>query len=211
MTKKKINKMAISKEQLAAIISGRAKHLCNPEGDRMVESRMRHSSANLDNPDPSMYDSDADAFDAMFTSSIYEERSNSGDIKYNEISASNSKLPEHIKQSMLTERIDVSSLNGGSVLDTLGVKPEQKRRQNKQQVKENIQPQYTPSQASVDYSIIKAIVNECLNEYFSKQQLNESSTLKTIGLNNGTISLVDNKGNVFKAKLEKIGNTNEKK
>lgn len=202
--------MAISKEQLAAIISGRAKHLCNPEGDRLVESRMKHSATDLDNPDPSLYSSDADAFDSMYSASLSEERGSS-DMRYNEISASKSKLPEHIKQSMLNERIDVSALGGGSVLDTLGVKPEQKRHQNKQQVKENIQPQYTPSQASVDYSIIKAIVNECLNEYFSKQQLNESSTLKTIGLNNGTISLVDNKGNVFKAKLEKIGNTNEKK
>ena len=57
----------------------------------------------------------------------------------------------------------------------------------------------------------KNLVNECLNEYFSKQSLNESTSLQTIGLSNGTISLVDNKGNIFKAKLEKIGNTNEKK
>ena len=49
------------------------------------------------------------------------------------------------------------------------------------------------------------------NEYFKKQPLNESASLQTIGLSNGVISLVDNKGNVFKAKLEKIGNTNEKK
>lgn len=200
--------MAISKEQLAAIISGRAKHLCNPEGDRMVESRMKHSAVNLDNPDPSAYDSDADVFDSMYTSSLSERR-NSGDMKYNEISASNSKLPEHIKQSMLNERIDVSSLGGGSVLDSLGIKPEPQRKQ-RQQVIENVQPQYNSTQTSVDYSIIKAIVNECLNEYFSKHSLNESASLKTIGLSNGTISLVDNKGNVFKGKLEKIGNTKEK-
>lgn len=200
--------MAISKEQLAAIISGRAKHLCNPEGDRMVESRMKHSAVNLDNPDPSAYDSDANAFDSMYTSSLSEERK-SGDMKYNEISASNSKLPEHIKQSMLNERIDVSSLGGGSVLDSLGIKPEPQRKQ-KQQVIENVQPQYNPIQTGVDYSIIKAIVNECLNEYFSKHSLNESASVKTIGLSNGTISLVDNKGNVFKGKLEKIGNTKEK-
>ena len=64
--------------------------------------------------------------------------------------------------------------------------------------------------STIDYNIIKAIVNECLNEYFSKQPLNESATLKTIGLSNGNISIVDNKGNVYKAKLEKIGNKNEK-
>ena len=42
-------------------------------------------------------------------------------------------------------------------------------------------------------------------------QLNESASLQTIGLQNGNISLVDNKGNIYKAKLEKIGNKNDKK
>lgn len=201
--------MAISKEQLAAIISGKAKHLCNPEGDRMVESRMKHSTGGFDNPDPSLYDSDADAFDSMYSASLSEERK-SGDMMYNEITASKSKLPEHIKQSMLNERIDVSTLGGGSVLDSLGIKESPKQPKRKERVVENVQPQYMPS-AGVDYTIIKAIVNECLNEYFSRQSLNESTSLQTIGLSNGTISLVDNKGNVFKAKLEKIGNTNDKK
>ena len=49
-------------------------------------------------------------------------------------------------------------------------------------------------------------------EYFdNKQPLNESASLQTIGLQNGNISLVDNKGNIYKAKLEKIGNKNDKR
>lgn len=61
--------------------------------------------------------------------------------------------------------------------------------------------------ASIDYSIIRAIVNECLNE----RMKNETPTLTNIGLKSGIITLVDNKGNVYRAKLEKIGNKNEKK
>jgi hypothetical protein len=41
--------------------------------------------------------------------------------------------------------------------------------------------------------------------------LNEGTTIKGIGLSNGKIKLVDNKGNVFSAKLEYQGNTKDKK
>jgi hypothetical protein len=198
--------MAISKEQLASIISGRAKHLCNPEGDRLIEGYTRNANGN--NPDPSSYDYDADAFDRMYLTTLDEDRE-SRDINYSMSTAANSRMPEHIKKSMLEQRIDTSGLGQTSVLDTLGVKVPPKK-QRKSQVTEQV-AQASPVTAGIDYSIIKAIVNECLREHFSKQQLNESTSLQTIGLSNGTISLVDNKGNVFKAKLEKIGNTNEKK
>lgn len=199
--------MAISKEQLASIISGRAKHLCNPEGDRLIEGYTRGNNGGL-NPDPSSYDYDAEQFDRMYLSTLDEDRENR-DINYSTSSAANSRMPDHIKKSMLEQRIDTSGLGQTSVLDTLGVKVP-KKQQRRQQVTEQVSTQPLVS-AGVDYTIIKAIVNECLKEYFSKQSLNESTSLQTIGLSNGTISLVDNKGNVFKAKLEKIGNTNEKK
>jgi hypothetical protein len=136
-----------------------------------------------------------------------EEYKPSDALQYSNASASNSKMPEYIKQSMLENRIDTSGLGQTSVLDTLGVKP-QKKTQQRRPMNEQSRPMQG---ASVDYSIIKAIINECLNEYFSKQPLNESTTLKTIGLTGGNISLVDNKGNIYKAKLEKIGNKNDKK
>jgi hypothetical protein len=92
-------------------------------------------------------------------------------------------------------------------LDELNVPAYTKPMTNVNVLKENT----TQVNSNVDYSIIKAIVNECLREYFNnKQSINESTTLQTIGLQNGNISLVDNKGNVYKAKLVKIGNTNEK-
>jgi hypothetical protein len=200
--------MAISKEQLSSIINGRAKQLCNPAGDKLIEGYRRSNNGNINNPNPSDYDNDADAFDRMYLSSL-EETENNG-MQYSDFSASNSKLPENIKRSMMEHRIDTSKLGQTSVLDSLGIKPLNTPKREKQIVKEQIsQPQYNTQ--TIDYSIIKAIVNECLREHFEKQSLNESTSLQTIGLSNGTISLVDNKGNVFKAKLEKIGNTNDKK
>lgn len=200
--------MAISKEQLSSIINGRAKQLCNPAGDKLIEGYRRSNNGNINNPNPSDYDNDADAFDRMYLSSL-EETENNG-MQYSDYSASNSKLPENIKRSMMEHRIDTSKLGQTSVLDSLGIKPLNTPKREKQIVKEQIsQPQYNTQ--TIDYSIIKAIVNECLREHFEKQSLNESTSLQTIGLSNGTISLVDNKGNVFKAKLEKIGNTNDKK
>ena len=114
----------------------------------------------------------------------------------------------------MENKIDVSGLGNSSVLDTLGIKgkpttaPTQKK---KQVVNEQTMPVMGPQNyGSVDYSIIKAIVSECIREYFSQQPLNES-TLKTIALKGGTISLVDNSGNIYRAKLEKVGNTKDKK
>lgn len=198
--------MAISKEQLASIINGRAKHLCNPEGDKLVEGYTRGNN-NIDNPNPSNYDYDADIYDNMYLSTINEHKNN--DIIYSESSAFNSKLPENIKRSMLEQRIDTSALGQTSVLDSLGIKPTPKHTLKRSPVNEEVKT--TSNTNGIDYTIIKAIVNECLKEHFSKQTLNENASLQTIGLSNGTISLVDNKGNVFKAKLEKIGNTNDKK
>jgi uncharacterized GH25 family protein len=200
--------MAISKEQLASIINGKAKQLCNPEGDRIVEGYARNTGIGLNDPNPSSYDYDADAFDKMYLSESESEYSQ--DIQYSNYTASNSRMPEHIKKSMLEQRIDTTSLGQTSVLDSIGIKP-LKKPMAKRQIQENVQTAPISNTGGVDYSIIKAIVNECLKEHFSKQTLNESTSLQTIGISNGTISLVDSKGNVFKAKLEKIGNTNDKK
>ena len=155
--------------------------------------------------DPSNYDGDADYFDSLYTNSVGGggNRSYNGDIKFSAEAASKSRLDEKIKQSLINNPIDRSSLDpmSRSVLDDMDIKPKPKRT-----IQEN---HVVTQQSGVDYSIIKAIVNECLNEYFSKHQLNESATLSTIGLKQGAIKIVDSKGNVFSAKLEKLGNTNK--
>lgn len=209
--------MGISKEQLAHIITGRAKNLCNPEGDRLVEgysNRGGGASGNFD-PNPSSYDADAEAFDSMYLSSYDDEPSYSVNENHSPSysAISNSRMPEDIKRSMLEHQIDTSKLGNMSVLDSIGVKtPPQMQSQTKRpkrQITEQTSSVSAQNNQTIDYSIIKAIINECLNERFGKQSLNESSSLQAISLNKGTISLIDNKGNIFKAKLEKIGNTKD--
>ena len=201
--------MAVSKEQLAQII-GKARDLCNPEGDRLVESYNNPNNGNLNDPDPSQYD-DYSQYDRMY---LNEEESyqpqpqkrprQTKDIRYNQQTASNSRMDENIKQSMLNHVIDTSPLANQSVLDGMiipdGNRPQQRRQSMNEQ-------QYPKQTGNVDYSIIKAIVNECLNEYFSRQPLNESASISTIGIKPGVIKVVDSKGNVFSGKLEKLGNT----
>ena len=120
----------------------------------------------------------------------------------------NSKLPKEIVESMTSNPI-----GGGSPLDAF---IDQEKPINEQTATRF--HRYTP-QANIpmggangiDYSVIKAIVNECLNEYF-KRPLNESvGTLSGIGLKEGKIKLVDNKGNIFSANLEYQGTTTKNK
>ena len=81
--------------------------------------------------------------------------------------------------------------------------------------KSQIREQVQTGGGGIDYALIKMIVNECLEtkltEMAEKGLLNESTTLKGIGLSEGKIKLIDNKGNVFQAKLEYKGNTKDKK
>lgn len=101
----------------------------------------------------------------------------------------NSAMPQAIKESMMTHQIN------GNPLDQIIPVKEQAY----------ATPQYTPAPAGFDYSIIKAIVNECLNEYFSKNKLNENTSLTGISLKEGKIKLVDNQSNVYTANLEYKG------
>lgn len=192
--------MAVSKQQLEQIL-GKARDLCNPEGDRLIES---YKSQNSNDPDPSEYD-DYENFDSMYLNEEdvqhqQKRKPQAKDIRYNQVTAANSRMPENIKQSMLNEVIDANPLSDLNI--------PQRKQQKRQQIREEQQYQQPMQGSGVDYSIIKAIINECLNEYFSKQPLNESNSLTTIGLKGGTIKLVDNKGNVYSADLKKIGNTN---
>lgn len=190
--------MSINKEKLAAIISGKARELCSPKGDRII-NEYSNNRKNLIDPNPDSFE-DSSYFDNMYLSE--SSQTNDDILDYDVSTIENSKLPPHIKES-LKQKIEVPG--NVSVLDELGIKPQQKR-----QIKE--QKNTIPTQQltnSVDYTIIKAIVNECLKDFFDKKTLNESANLQTIGLQNGNISLVDNKGNIYKAKLEKIGNKNK--
>lgn len=206
--------MGLSKDGLAAII-GRASKLCTPEGDKLVHTNIDQSrfTRQLDEdyaPDPSEYDSDADKWDSLYSDNAAESYSSGGgDMYYSNESVARSALPENIKKSLMEKQIDRSSLGNTSVLEGMNIKPQRvtAAMQKKAVISEGAprQQSYQPQGGGVDYSIIKAIVSECIKEYFSSNMLTEN-TLSQVHLKGGTISLVDNKGNIYKAKLEKIGN-----
>ena len=198
--------MPISRDALSSIISKNAASMGNPNWDRLVESNVPDAY----DPDPSQFDDPyADYFPDEHTTDRQGGSSRKNAMQYNEEMVKNSKLPDAIKKSMMEKRIDTPSMGGNSVLDNLSIPRAPKK--NRQAINEQINPrQVAEATGSVDYTIIKAIVNECLKEYFASQPLNESAGLQTIGLQNGNITLVDNKGNVFQAKLQKIGNKNDR-
>ena len=197
--------MPVSKEQLAKIIGGKARELCSPEGDRLISEAHNSRSGNGYDPNPNDYD-DYEQFDRMYLNE--DEDVDTADIRYTRQNASFSKLPDNIKESLINNPIDRSSLSNVSVLDTMGVPKKKQQRQRQRVNEENYSHSYQPSQNGIDYSLIKAIVNECISEYFEKRPLNEG-TLKTIGLKKGKITLVNSNGDTFVANLEKIGNINK--
>jgi hypothetical protein len=152
--------MSINKEKLAAIISGKARDLCSPQGDRLI-NEYSGNRKNLIDPNPDSFD-DSSYFDSMYLSE--SNQSNDDMLDYDVSNIENSKLPPHIKES-LKQKIEVSG--NVSVLDELGVKPQQKRQIREQKILTHT-PQVT---SSVDYTIIKAIVLAavCLSFFFCAQ------------------------------------------
>lgn len=210
--------MAISKDRLAAIISGKAAKLCSSESQKQIKALGTSMSNRLD--EATMQGDDMAAqYEAMlgYNDDNDSDVRDSRDISFTSDDVQLSNLPEHIKKSMLEHNIDRSGLGGTSVLDSMGIKPKKnvKVTQRTPITEQQQMPQQyaMPSvQSNVDYSIIRAVVNECLKEYFGKQPLNEGvSALETVALKGKTISLVDNKGNIYQGNLKLVGNTNDKK
>lgn len=204
--------MGIDRNKLASIISGKAKALCSPQGDKLI-SEITNQNAGRATTNTQQHYNGYPNYDDNFITESYDNIE-VNDITYTDEDVQNSKLPDFIKQSFTEQRIDMTGTGGLSILDGLPIdkmpKPTRRPQQKKQMVSEQVLPQSNVATINIDYGIIKAIVNECLKEHFERQTITESTNLKTIALKEGTISLVDNKGNVYKAKLEKIGNKNDK-
>ena len=138
-----------------------------------------------------------------------------------------------IKQEMINHPIDTTALNSQMLESAAGGNPLNNDRLSKMvarakqvdQRASELDGKGTPRRVvtesvsqggpGIDYALIKTIINECLetklNEMAQRGLLNEGTTLTGIGLKNGNIKLVDNKGNVFEAKLEYKGNRKDKK
>lgn len=183
--------MAISKEKLSQILSGRARELC-VEDSRYSAPQGYTPAVPLGQVDLS-YDDDYDGPD-----NSYNDYYAGQDLSYSKRAISESRMPENIKQLMAQGAVDTSSLNPSrSVLDSMPISKPAPR------------PSSPQAQGGVDYALIKTIVNECIKEALSDRTLNESVGIKTIGLSGGKIKIVDNKGNVFSGDLKKIGTTKQ--
>lgn len=144
-----------------------------------------------------------------------------------------SRMLDSIKEEMVNNPIDTTALNammlesagnGNAALNNSrlnkmisGAKMVEERlgdapKSNNYQTSRVVQNQ--GGGAPIDYALIKTIINECLetklNEMAERGLLSEGTTLKGIGLSKGKIKIVDNSGNIFSAKLEKIGNVKDK-
>lgn len=145
----------------------------------------------------------------------------------------NSNVPSIIRESFQKNPIDMSILGQGSVLDTIGIKNQNRRNMNEQAssadnsplddfVNRGSQPhsmtQESINGGQIDYPMIRTIVEDIVRKYtssLSKKMLNESSNGRLNELTTFTVGksfkFLDKQGNIYEATLKKIGNINNKK
>lgn len=229
---------ALSEDVLRKLITPNAKALSSPKGDKIVdEGRI----GNINDFDDSMFlgetynePLDVQSNGGYLSQSAAANARAMTDYSSNDFNperVKNSKMLSAIKEEMVKNPIDTTALNAQMLESAAGGNPAnndrlmkmlsaakrvdaraseldgkgmQKKQMNEQSVG-----------GGIDYALIKTIVNECIetkfNEMAQRGVLNEGTTIKGIGLSNGKIKLVDNKGNIFSAKLEYQGNTKDKK
>ena len=145
----------------------------------------------------------------------------------------NSNVPSIIRESFQKNPIDMSMLGQGSILDTIGVKNQNRNNINEQVsstdnsqfndfVKRENQSrpivQESINGVQIDYPMIRTIVEDIVRKYtssLSKKMLNESSNGRLNELTTFTVGksfkFLNKQENRYEAKLKKIGNINNKK
>lgn len=197
--------MALSSEKLASIINHNAKTLCSESGQAKLSGIKSNNNFLNEDVDPNTYSDEWDNF------SLSSNETNANAPLSSNISKSayeNSKIPEFIKKSMMEHKIGTDSLDS-SLNEALSIASEKKTTALNEVVKTPTKVE--PVGFSIDYNYIKYIVSECIREELKKQPLNEGTNLKQIGLSDGKIKLVDNKGNIFTAQLQYDGNIKNRK
>lgn len=210
--------MPISQDKLAQIINHNAKTLCNPKGQR----KLNEMAGALPKDENGMVSDKWDNWNFDDPTTPQQSQPQQFDSQISESRIANSRIPDAIKQSILNNPINQSGAFAGAPsadLSFLNKQPINEQANIVQQT--TTAPQYQPQQyatpyvpqaaPAIDYNYLKHIIGECIAEYFAKQPINEQSTLKSIGLAEGKIKIVDNKGNVYGATLELKGNLNDKK
>ena len=145
----------------------------------------------------------------------------------------NSNVPSIIRESFQKNPIDMSMLGQGSILDTIGVKNQNRNNINEQVsstdnsqfndfVKRENQSrpivQESINGGQIDYPMIRTIVEDIVRKYtssLSKKMLNESSNGRLNELTTFTVgksfTFLDTQGNIYEATLKKLRNINNKK
>lgn len=203
--------MAISQDKLAQIINYNAKTLCSAKGQKKLHE-IQKSKNDMD-------DMVSDQWDNWnFDDPNTQQQPQQIYPQINESRIAKSRIPDNIKQSLLNNPINQNGAIAGSHSADLSFLNKQQVNEQQNVVHETTTvPQYQPQQyipqsaPAIDYNYLKHIISECIAEYFTKQPINEHATLKTIGLAEDKIKVVDTKGNVFNASLEYKGNLNERK
>lgn len=221
--------MPLSEEVLNKLISPNARALSSPKGDKFIDEGPVGKGDDFDDsmflaetydgpmdvPSNGGYLSESTAAQARAMTDY-----SSNDFNPNRVKST--KMSSAILEDMVKHPIDTTALNSQMIESAGGGNPMNNDRLSqmvarakqvdaraseldgkgmpKRQITES-----TSHGGGIDYALIKTIVNEAV-----EAKLNESGTLKAIALSAGKIKLVDNKGNVFTAKLEFQGNIKDK-
>ena len=207
--------MALSEQQLASIL-GNAKKLCNPEADRVMnEYRGVNANQKKGSEEHENYRTwETAGFDDVYAGGDSTKLSQSApQQQIMESSGPNrSRLPEAIKKSMMENRYEFHDMTEEGKLESAISSLSQRQRQVVNEAYSQPQAQNAVIGGGIDSNYLKFLIKESLKEYFAeKGTLNEGATLRQIGLSEGKIKLVDNKGNIYSAQLELTGNVRDKK
>lgn len=204
----------IDQNKLSKIISG-AQKLCSADSQGYIDSY--RTNGRLEDGSPTQ------AINTMVSSK--HSSSSTSPMTYTSESIQRSGMPDNIKKSMAEQVIEIKPFSDSPAIDSM-MDSILKNMNGGKMITETVnQPQVQPQQPNVnqppvfhnggqafDYGALKFFIKEAIEEYFStRQPLNESNTLSKIGISEGKIKLIDNKGNIFSAILEHTGNINDKK
>ena len=134
---------------------------------------------------------------------VYDE------LAYTPQQAINSKLPKNILESMLNNPINVTPANSGfgSVLGNMDTEELERQvpvQMPRRQLSESAPVIQTAAPAGIDSNYLKFLVKEAVKECMDemKQEILSESKLQGLKIgNNNTIMLVDQRGNLYEAKM----------
>jgi hypothetical protein len=220
--------MALSEEVLKKLITPNARALSSPKGDKIISEGPVGRAEDFDdsmflaetyNEEPSSMSSNGGYLSesaAAKNRALTDYSSNN----FNPDRVKNSRISSAILEDMVKHPIDTTALNTQKLESASGNLNENMSRFNKMVAGAKMvdkraneldgkSPERKIGQgvtgSEFDYAALKEIIYEAIDK-----KLGDIGTLKAIGLSAGKIKLVDNKGNVFVAKLEYKGNVNDK-